>query len=193
MRLFIAVEAPEAWREAAAVQQRMLLDALPGATRELVRPVGPDLMHLTLRFLGEVDEGAVDPLQAALDGLPPFALDLGLDRAGTFGQPSRATVAWLGVRGDLDALRLLTGRIDEACALAGLPPRQDEASTPHLTLARVRRGVTAAGRRAIAEAARALEPPPAHAVEVREVALVWSRLGGASGAAPRYEVLSRHP
>ena len=64
MRLFIAIEVTEAWRTAAAAQQRALFDALPIEMHRSLRPVREELMHLTMRFLGEVVEGGINPWQA---------------------------------------------------------------------------------------------------------------------------------
>lgn len=189
MRLFVALEAPERWREEAAEAQRALANALPKPTRDRLRPVDPALMHLTLRFLGEVDEGGVDALQAALDGhVDPFTLNLSLAAAGTFGPAARTSVAWLGVGGDVEGLRTLAARIEDAISAAGLP-REDRDLSPHLTLARVHRSARPPDRRAIAEAIGALPPPPPCPVTARELLLVRSHFGGAR---PRYEVLSRH-
>jgi len=188
VRLFIALDVPESWRVAAAAQQRALIEAIPGA-RRVLRLVQPDLMHLTLRFLGEVDEGGVDPLQAALDGLPPFAITLDLDRAGTFGPDARTAVAWLGVGGEVDALPTLAADVERSVRLAGLPA-DDRPFAAHLTLARVARQATPEQRRAIAAAVRALDAPRAETFVARDLLLVRSHLGG---VAPRYEVLSHHP
>jgi RNA 2',3'-cyclic 3'-phosphodiesterase len=189
VRLFVALEAPGAWRSAAAAVQRALVDALPEPVGERLRLVDPALMHLTIRFLGEVDEGGVDMLQAALDGhVEPFALDLALAAAGTFGPSARTSVAWLALDGDVEGLRSLAGRVEQAVGLAGLPPEK-RPFAPHLTLGRVHRSATKADRQAIAAAVAVVPPPPACAVTLAEVLLVRSHLGGSS---PRYEVLSRH-
>jgi 2'-5' RNA ligase len=189
VRLFIALDVPDAWRQAAAAQQDALVAALPPEARRMLRPVRPELMHLTLRFLGEVDEGGVDPLQAALDGVPPFAVTLSLARAGTFGPAARTGVAWLGVGGEVDVLGEVAAEVERSARLAGL--RADERPfTAHLTLARLGRHATVEDRRAVAEAVAALEPPPPEPYLAHEVLLVRSYL---EGPAPRYEVLSRHP
>lgn len=189
MRLFVALEAPEAWRLAAAAQQQALLDALPAETQRTLRMVAPVLMHLTLRFLGEQDEGAVDPLQAALDAIAPVAVALTLERAGSFGPAARTSAIWLGVGGDTEALHALAARVEQAVRLAGLPP-EERPLAAHLTLARVGRQAPAEPRRAIAAAVRALAPPPPSPYVVSALALVQSHL---DGPAPRYDVLSRHP
>ncbi|MSQ31019.1 MAG: RNA 2',3'-cyclic phosphodiesterase [Dehalococcoidia bacterium] len=194
MRLFIAIEVSDEWRAVATSQQEALIAALPPAVRAHLRPVGAELLHVTLRFLGEVDEGAIDPLQAALDAVLPFAVTLSLEPAGTFGPAPRTGVVWLGVassgpRGELRVLRGLARDVERAVRLVGAPP-EDRPYSAHLTLARLARGAGPGDRRAVAEAVRALDAPPPVPFTARELVLVRSYI---EGPAPRYEVLSHHP
>ncbi len=189
MRLFIALDVSDAWRAAAVAQQRLLAEALPPETRRALRPVAPELMHLTLRFLGEVAESAVDPLRAALDALLPFSATLSLAPAGTFGPAARTGVAWLGVEGDLRALRRVAREVERAVRLVGMRA-DDRPFAAHLTLARLARGASPEDRSAVAAAVAALPAPPALPFTAAELVLVRSYL---EGPVPRYEVLSRHP
>ncbi len=188
MRLFLAIELPEPWlREAARALDE--LTATLGDDASVLRPVALDRMHLTVRFLGEVDEDLVPALDAALrESVPPVGVDLELTAAGTFGSAARTSVVWLGLGGDLDALRALAGRVEAAVEAAGLRPERRELR-PHVTLARVRRQASASQRRAIGHAVAALEAPPSHPHRAGEVVLVRSHLGAGQ---PRYEVLGRY-
>jgi len=191
MRLFLAIEVPGAWRREAARALRALTAALHDDARPLLRPVAADRLHLTVRFLGEVDGALLAPLQAALAGaVPPVAVDLALAPAGSFGPAARTSVVWLGVGGDLDGLRTLAARVDGAVIAAGLAldPREPHEARPHLTLARVRPRAGAAGRRAIAHATAALASPPPLPQRPEQLVLIHSRL---TGDGPRYEVLQR--
>lgn len=184
MRLFIAIDVPDAWRDAA----REATEALAHASGVRLRAVHPSLMHLTLRFLGEVSEDRVAPLIEALrDAVTPFDVELALGPAGAFGRPQRTQVVWLGVTGDFEGLQHLTARIETAVRAAGLPP-DDRPLRVHLTLARLGLDLTPADRRAVAEAARTLAPLPPLPFHAREVELVRSTLGNPR---PRYEVLAR--
>ena len=185
MRLFIAVEVPEPWRDAARAQR----EALERVVRAPLRWVDPALLHLTLRFLGEVAEAEVAGLQAALtEHVPPVDVALHLEAPGTFGGPTRGAIVWLGVGGDRDALDALVGRVETAVHAAGLPA-EGRAYRAHLTLARVGRQASRIEHRAVASAVERVSAPPPSPFRARSVALVRSHLGG---AAPRYEVLSRH-
>ena len=184
MRLFLAIELTEAWRRAAEAATA----ALAAEHARSLRVVRPELLHLTVRFLGEVDEARVEPLQAVLaEQVPPMEVALALGAAGTFGPAARTGAVWLGVDGDLDRLRALATRVEAALADAGLPDERRE-PRPHLTLARVRRQAGAGERRAIAALVRGLATPEAAPFVARELVLVRSRLG-ADG--PRYEPLAR--
>ena len=183
MRLFLAIEPPEAWRRAAAAALATLDELHP----DLLRPVRPELLHLTLRFLGEVGEERLEPLRAALrEAVPPVDVPLELGAAGMFGG-SRGGALWLGVGGDLEGLRALAARAEQALVAAGLPEERRELR-PHLTIARVRRQARAAERRAIAASVRSLAAPAAAPFVARELLLVrsWLRPEG-----PRYRALAR--
>ncbi|MYE31644.1 MAG: RNA 2',3'-cyclic phosphodiesterase, partial [Chloroflexi bacterium] len=107
---------------------------------------------------------------------------------GTFGSAARTSVVWLGLGGDVDALRALAGRVETAVEAAGLPPERRELR-PHVTLARVRQRASTAQRRALAAAVGALDAPGPHPYRAVEVVLVRSHLGAGQ---PRYEVLGRY-
>jgi len=188
VRLFVAIEAPASWRRALAEARR----ALPEPVARSLRFAEPHLAHVTLRFIGEVaDEQAPEVLRNALDrAVAPFEIPLHLGRAGTFGPPARTTVAWLGVEGDLEALRVLAARVSEAVdAALGIEGNRQTRLSPHLTLARVRPQATAEERRAVAAAMAELPRPKPHPFLARQAVLVRSHLGPAG---PRYEVLSHH-
>lgn len=134
MRLFAAVDPPAEVRESLAA-------AVGGEPDERLRWVPPEQWHLTLAFYGEVDESKVDKLQEGLaraaERTRPFGIRLAT--AGTFPkQAARARVLWVGLDGEVDAMRRLADR----CAGAGRRARiavDDRKFRPHLTLGRARR------------------------------------------------------
>lgn len=132
MRLFIAVLFPPPVLETlAAVQQRL------SGMAEKGRFVHKENLHLTLKFLGEVSPDKVAPLTAALArqvrDLPRFWLSCG--GVGAFGRERPLRVVWLGLKGDLAALRRLYEAVEQAAHAAGFPPERRR-FTPHVTLAR---------------------------------------------------------
>ena len=130
MRLFVAVPVPPA--EAMAVSAWRDRLGLPG------RQVPPENFHLTLRFIGDVDEVGRDLVLAALDDIAPVSsFRLHLDGLGAFPKSSKATVAWCGVAGDVTALRALASTVNEAVESVGLG-LEERPFRAHLTLARIR-------------------------------------------------------
>lgn len=188
MRLFVAIEIPDSWRSIASATNE-IIGASVGALNANMRFVDPSLMHITLRFLGEVPEERVADLDAALrHRLSPIDVGLALGSPSTFGPPTRTQVVWLGVRGNVEGLRVLVRRVDLALADAGVKPN-DTRFSPHITLARLDRHVSADDRRQIAELVGFLPPPQPFPMRVRSVALVRSTLGGAR---PVYDVIKRY-
>lgn len=185
MRLFVAIEAPEDWVDAAREVQR----SLPDLVRRRARLTDPANLHITLKFIGEVEETELPIICHTLaEALPPVNVDLSLGGLGTFGTPARTSVVWLAVAGNLEALTALARRADAAAAEALGLPLDDRPYHPHLTIARVRQSVPPAERRQIADAVRAMQPPPPTSFTAHEAVLIHSTLGP-DGA--RYECLGR--
>ena len=183
MRLFVALEIPEEWRDAA----RITTDVIAQSTAVKLRRVDPALMHITLRFLGEVAEETVPVLIAALRRrIAQVEVTLRLGSPNTFGPLDRTRTLLFTVGGDTNRLRALARLVEMAVRDAGLPP-EDRALQPHLTLARLGTAITPEERRAVAETARMLPPLPTHPFRARRIVLVRSSLGGAQ---PRYEVIA---
>lgn len=153
MRLFIALDLPDDVRaELAAAQGRLRRGG------HAVRWASAEGLHLTLQFLGEVEEGRVEGLLAVLAGLPASSFALRLGGLGAFPSAERPRVIWVGLDGYLDAL----GELQRAVTAATLPlgfPAEERPYAPHLTLGRARQDVGAAQTRALAEALRAAAPP----------------------------------
>jgi RNA 2',3'-cyclic 3'-phosphodiesterase len=132
-RVFLALPLDDETRHALAmVIRRALPEGIPG------RPVRPEEWHVTLRFLGEVDEPTVDRVMAALEGAqlgPAFTMRLG--GLGAFPKASAAQVLWVGLHEGAEQATALAERADEALVAAGLDP-QDRPYRPHLTVSRLR-------------------------------------------------------
>jgi 2'-5' RNA ligase len=136
LRLFVAVDVSSGMRRA--------LDEALRPTRRLApdaRWTVPEKWHLTLCFLGAVDESRLPELgtglaQAAAAG-QPFTLQL--SGAGTFGGAGHASVLWAGVETGAPMLARLAGAVGAAFTPLGFPP-DVRPFAPHLTLARARDG-----------------------------------------------------
>jgi len=127
VRLFVGVELPEDVRERLA----FLCAGVPGA-----RWVPPENMHLTLRFIGEVDGHEADDIYHALAAVRPRTFDISLTGVGHFGNGDEVRALWVGVERNAE-LMALRDRVESALVRVGLPP-EGRRFTPHVTLARLR-------------------------------------------------------
>ncbi len=147
LRLFVALELPADVRSAlSGVQERLKRQAPRGA----VRWTGPEGIHLTLQFLGEVPAARQEAIAAAVtraaSGHGP--LNLRAEGLGCFPNNRNPRVVWVGLAGDLEALAALQGSV--AAALTPLGFRPDARGfSPHLTLGRVRREASGDEARAV--------------------------------------------
>jgi RNA 2',3'-cyclic 3'-phosphodiesterase len=134
MRLFVGIELSGELREAAG---RVI------AELRLVAPdskwVRAENLHLTLAFLGQVDEAQVEPIGLALRQVAGRhrALRLSVGSGGAFGSARRPRVLWLGMGGELEALATLRAEVEAAMVPFGNQPEARE-FRPHLTVARAR-------------------------------------------------------
>lgn len=148
IRLFVGIELPEETRERLAA----LCGGVPGA-----RWVSEENLHLTLRFIGEVEVGQAEDIDAALLRLRAPRFEVTLDGVGFFGKPSAARILWAGVR-KCEPLSRLQAKIETSIQTAGLPPEERKFS-PHITLARLRGAPEFRLQRFVAENADFLAGP----------------------------------
>ena len=123
MRLFVGLALPEPVRW----QLGLLRAGLPG-----VRWVPPENFHITLRFIGEVDGGTLDDVDAALAGIRARRFSLALAGVGHFGSGPQVRALWAGVARE-PALQHLRDKVESAVVRAGLEP-EGKKFTPHVTL-----------------------------------------------------------
>ena len=114
-----------------------------------VRWVKPDGIHLTLKFLGDIEITTVEGILAAMErasmGKGPFTL--GLSGIGAFPTPNNPRVIWVGLKGELERLKELQAHVDQELFLTQGFSREDRHFTPHVTLGRMRERVSAEQRR----------------------------------------------
>ncbi len=181
MRLFVGIAVPDA---VAGELEAVLAPLRPG--RAELRWTGREAWHLTLAFLGEVDEALTGKLTTRLSRAAARhpQLTLALGGGGAFPGPQRARVLWTGVRGDLDGLSGLAASVAAGARRAGAPPAgETRGFRPHLTLARCR---APADVRSLVETLAGFAGTPWTAAEIY---LIRSRPSGN----PRYETLAACP
>jgi 2'-5' RNA ligase len=131
VRLFVAIEIP------AEVCKR--LAELIGDFRVLapsLKWVRAENLHLTLKFIGEVESTKLDAIRSALAGIrPPGEFELTYQGLGFFPSEKRPRILWSGIQATPE-LAQLAFEIDMALSALGVP-REERAFAPHLTLARL--------------------------------------------------------
>lgn len=123
-RLFVAIRPPEPVRD-------LLIDSMDDSPA--LRWVGDEQLHLTLRFIGEVERPLAEDIADALGRVRYPAFDLRISGAGRFEQRSGGAL-WAGVD-PRKPVAELAAKVERACQSAGLEPER-RAFHPHITLAR---------------------------------------------------------
>jgi RNA 2',3'-cyclic 3'-phosphodiesterase len=150
VRAFIAVDPSDEVLRHLAETIRVLEKKTSG-----FRWVRPDAVHLTLRFLGEVEENVIDEIDTRLRQLvPSFApIPLKASGLGFFPGPEKPRIVWAGLEGDVGHLADLQRRVDQAVSDLPVHEERDRGFTPHLTLARIPNFRGASGISAVLQAA----------------------------------------
>jgi len=123
-RLFVAIRPPEHVRD-------LLLDAMDDSAD--FRWQDDEQLHLTLRFIGEVERPTAEDIAAALGTLRADRSELRINGVGRFEQRNSGAL-WAGVEPKAP-VAALAARIERVCQSAGLEPER-RAFHPHVTLAR---------------------------------------------------------
>ena len=134
IRLFVALELPPPVRD-------RLLAAMGGVAG--ARWQTDAQLHVTLRFIGEVDRHQAGDIVAALGSVHIVPFSLALGDVGTFDRRGRIDTLWVGVTPQAE-VAALAKRVDQALARVGIEP-DTRAFVPHVTVARFGREVGAMG------------------------------------------------
>jgi 2'-5' RNA ligase len=159
-RLFVAIRPPERIRA-------LLLGTMGGIGG--ARWQEDDQLHITLRFIGEVDRHRAGDVLAALGGVHHPGFEVALNGIGTFDRRGQPETVWAGVAPH-EPLRTLHKKVDQALVRVGVEPEQ-RAYLPHITLARLKRSSRSV--RGLIEEAGGLRSEP---FRVDHFALFESRL-----------------
>ncbi|MCL4368905.1 MAG: RNA 2',3'-cyclic phosphodiesterase [Actinobacteria bacterium] len=156
VRTFVAIELPPEVRQAlsdvrAALEQEAKALGVGGELALSARWVRPEGTHLTLKFLGWTPEAQLAQIEAgvrrACAGRHPFQLRL--CGVGAFPSLQRGRVLWIGLDGDLSSLTAIQSQLEGELAPLGYPT-EARPFHPHLTLARLERGLPEELSRALA-------------------------------------------
>lgn len=126
-RLFVALTLPD-----------MVLDQLLLQMGDVsgVRWQRREQLHITLRFIGEVERRVAEDVALSLSSIRHKSFQLSLRGTGAFERRGRPEVLWAGVSSS-EELNSLHKKVDQACVQAGLQPER-RAYKPHITLARLK-------------------------------------------------------
>ena len=128
IRLFVALRPPPAIRDALSD----LMEGIPAA-----RWQDDEQLHLTLRFIGEVDRPQAEDVAAALGRVHAVQPVAALSGVGSFDQRGGIDTLWAGLA-PASPLARLHASVEQACVRAGLTPER-RAYRPHITVARLPR------------------------------------------------------
>jgi 2'-5' RNA ligase len=123
-RLFVAIRPPEEVRD-------LLIDAMDDSPA--LRWAGDEQLHLTLRFIGEVERPVANDIAAALDRIRSPAFELRVTGVGKF-EKRNGGALWAGII-PKEPVAALAAKVERAIQQAGLEP-EHRAFSPHITLAR---------------------------------------------------------
>jgi 2'-5' RNA ligase len=174
-RLFVALRPPEDIRD-------RLIDAMEDSPE--LRWVGDEQLHLTLRFIGEVERPLADDIALALGGIRFPCFELAVAGVGVFERRNGGAL-WAAVH-PKEPVAALAAKVERACNAAGLAPER-RAFHPHITLARWNRRASTPSAQAFLERNRALATP---AFAVDRFILYESHL---SRHGPHYEAVAEFP
>jgi 2'-5' RNA ligase len=173
-RLFVAIRPPKEIRD-------LLIDAMDDSPE--LRWVADENLHITLRFIGEVERPLAEDIAAALARVHAARFDLRIIGTGMFDQRNGGAL-WAGIQ-PKETIAALAAKVERACQSAGVTPER-RAFHPHLTLARFGRQAKPLAA-ALLERTRGLASPP---FPVNDFILFQSRL---SRHGAHYEEVRRYP
>jgi len=126
IRTFIAVELPDRFlNEIEKIESEL---NTPG-----IKLVQPEQVHITMKFLGDINESDIDQITSALSQINCVPFDAKIKGIGVFPKPAYIKVIWLGAQGNFEALHEEIERV-----LLPFKLGKDHQFSPHATLARVK-------------------------------------------------------
>jgi 2'-5' RNA ligase len=173
IRSFIAIELPEEVRTGL----KQIEDRLKSFDSSAAKWVDPQSIHLTLKFLGNVEVDKISPIIQAMQdaAIRATPFELKTDGLGCFPNPKRVQVVWVGLIGELEKLQALQKNVELLVAPLGFPTEK-RPFAPHLTLARVRESVTPIQRQNLGDKIIETQIELDLSIKVNSVSLMRSRL-----------------
>ncbi len=177
-RAFIAVELPDRIKEnIVSLNNKLKEEAIP------FKPVSRENLHLTLKFLGRTPPGRMEKIKTVLDDLASGTerFSLSFRGVGSFPSPERPLILWAGAGDGNRAIFSLQRKIEEGLRKTGCET-ENRAYHPHVTIARLKKGLNSGGRKIIGEWLEKNRDADFGKLDVRSLSLFRSELS-AEGAA----------
>jgi len=174
VRSFVAIDLPDALRRAMEERIEALSSARPSRIIRWVRPEG---IHLTLKFLGDVETGEMENVRNVVSEVVPrfSAFTFSASGLGCFPSFQHPRVIWVGIREQSGTLAALQVALEDGFAGQGFR-KENRTFHPHLTLGRIRRGVRQDDQRSVGKVLKGMQRFSLGEVHVKEVCLVSSEL-----------------
>ena len=129
MRVFVALDIDDAIRQ----RIQRFMEGVSGFAPD-ARWVRPESLHVTLKFIGEKPNDAVEEIKRALSGIRAESIEVSFRGYGFFPTAKAARVFWIGIESG-QQLPTLAKAVDDATSALGIP-KEDHPFAPHLPLAR---------------------------------------------------------
>ncbi len=174
VRTFIAIELDEKIKADLTKLEERLKAKVPQGS---VRWVGPEGIHLTLKFLGDVPANRIEQIEQAIAqacaGFPSFSFSVG--GLGCFPDARRPRVVWVGVQEERGILKRLQKAIEDGMEKLGFPPEGREFHA-HLTLGRTQQRASSGDTRRLGQLVEEMDIGELGRMEARAVSLIKSDL-----------------
>lgn len=127
------------------IDNQEILKRLTEAQEKLVKsgadlkPVEPENIHVTMRFLGDIQSSMIDKIHSEMEQAVFKPFDVEIRGVGAFPSTKYARVVWAGIKEGTDGLRDIFNQVEPRLRKLGLRP-DSKGFSPHITIARVRSG-----------------------------------------------------
>jgi 2'-5' RNA ligase len=190
IRTFIAIELPEPVK----LGLRKLQNSLKSSESGFAKWVNPDGIHITLKFMGNMDIKNINTITSAIreacKEITPFQIQL--QELGAFPSLKRVQIVWVGLTGDLPLLLKLQKNIDNKLSGIGYPKEERE-FVPHITLARMRDNVTITERQNLGDVISRTTIEAGMNIDVMSISLMRSELTRSGAIYTRLSSIELNP
>jgi 2'-5' RNA ligase len=173
IRSFIAIELPDELK----IRLKSFQASLRLPKHNFIKWVSPEGIHITLKFLGNINHKQVEEIKEVLTPIARLnkSFVINTSEIGVFPNLNRVRVLWLGLSGDISSLQKLYEDIDKALARRNFAPEK-RPFTPHLTLARLKEDCFPSDRWEFGELIKGVKFEPSYMMKVEKLSFIRSQL-----------------